>query len=69
MKKLRLFHDRKGNTLTVWFDEPKKETISEELGGDFIVMKDRQGNITGFEKLNYIVSGSRQKLPIEVISA
>ena len=68
MKKLKLFHDKKGNTLTVWFDAPTKEVIAEEIGGDFVVMKDKRGNVIGFEKLNYILESSAQKFPLEIIS-
>jgi len=40
MKKVKVFHDKKGNTLTIWFDDPKKEKIADEIGEDTIVMKD-----------------------------
>lgn len=65
--KLKLFHDKEGNTLTIWFDEPFKETVAEEIGQDVVIMKDKQGKIIGFEKLNYSIPN--KDLPIEVISA
>ncbi len=69
MKKLRIFHDTTGNTLTVWFDEPKKESICEEIDGDIVIMKDKQGNAIGFEKLNFISSPKDDvQLPLEIIS-
>jgi uncharacterized protein YuzE len=42
-----------GNTLTVWFDDPKKEAVCEEIGDDVILIKDRRGKVIGFERLNY----------------
>jgi len=51
--KVRVYHDRAGNTITVWFDDPSKEAICEEVGDDVVIMKDRRGRIIGFERLNY----------------
>ena len=58
MEQVKIFHDRTGNTLTVWFGEPQAEYICEETGGEVILMKDRTGHVIGFEKLNFSVSGS-----------
>lgn len=71
MKKVKLFHDKKGNTLTIWFDDPKKENIAEEIGEDTIVMKDNKGRVIGIEKLNYAVPTSMKdkNLPIEILTA
>lgn len=71
MKKIKVFHDIKGNTLTVWFDEPIKEVVAQEIGQDTVVMKDKNGKIIGMEKLNYRIPYSRsdRSLPVEVISA
>lgn len=30
MEKVRIYFDREGNTLNVWFDDPKKEHVCEE---------------------------------------
>ena len=50
---IKLYYDSVGNTLNVWFDDPKKEYVSEETGEDVILNKDKKGNVIGFEKLNY----------------
>lgn len=57
MEKVKVYYDREGNTLTVWFGEPADEYICEETGNEIIIMKDKNGNVLGFEKLNYL-SGS-----------
>ena len=53
MDKLKVYYDRTGNTLTVWFGDPQDEYVSEETGGEVILMKDKDGHVIGFEKLNY----------------
>lgn len=54
MEKVKVYYDREGNTLTVWFGDPAEEYICEETGDEVILMKDKSGNVLGFEKLNYL---------------
>lgn len=51
MSKIKMYYDSKGKTLSVWFDDPKKETVSEEVGDGTIISKDKKGKVIGFEKL------------------
>lgn len=60
MAKVKVYLDRHGNTLTVWFGNPADEYISEETGDEVILMKDRAGKVIGFERLNYLTSGAEQ---------
>ncbi len=53
MADLNIFHDPTGHTLTVWFGAPQSEYICEETGDEVILMKDREGRVIGFERLNY----------------
>jgi len=67
--KVRVYYDRTGNTLTVWFDDPAKETVCEEIGDDVILMKDRRGRVIGLERLNYLSrkqQGQGANVPVEV---
>lgn len=67
-KKIKIHYDSLGNTLNVWFDDPKKEYISEETGEEVILNKDKKGNVIGFEKLNFSKSKNLlQSLPVEVM--
>lgn len=69
MDKVRIYHDRTGNTLTVWFDNPKKEAICEEVDDDVVLMKDKRGRVIGFERLNYLSrkqQGAKGAIPVEV---
>jgi hypothetical protein len=52
MEKVRVYFDREGSTLNVWFDDPKKEHVCEETGDDMILVKDPNGRTIGFELLN-----------------
>ncbi len=57
--KLKIYHDRIGNTLTVWFGDQKDEYTSEETGSEIVLMKNKDGQVIEVEKLNY--SGSAAK--------
>jgi uncharacterized protein YuzE len=54
MAEVKVFYDRTGNTLVVWFGNPQDEVEAEETGDEVILMKDQQGQVIGFEKLNFL---------------
>jgi uncharacterized protein YuzE len=66
---IQIHYDSLGNTLSVWFDDPQKEYLSEETGDEVILNKDKNGVVIGFEKLNYVRAGSPalSELPVEVV--
>jgi hypothetical protein len=69
MEKVRGYFDREGNTLTVWFDDPKKEHICEESDDDVVLVKDRRGRVIGFERLNFLTRKQLEEgggIPLEV---
>jgi hypothetical protein len=69
MARLRVYYDREGNTLTVWFDDPSKEHICEESEDDVVLVKDRRGHVIGFERLNFLSAKERKddvSIPVEV---
>ncbi len=53
MAELNVYFDPTGRTLTVWFGQPQSEYVAEETGDEIILMKDREGRVIGFERLNY----------------
>lgn len=53
MAQVKVYYDREGNTLTVWFGNPQDEYMCEETGDEVVLMKDRAGQVIGFEKLNF----------------
>jgi hypothetical protein len=67
--KVRVYYDRTGNTLSVWFDDPKKEHICEEISDDMVLVKDRRGHVIGFERLNYLSRKQQAEgvnVPVEI---
>ncbi len=60
MEQVKVFHDKTGNTLTVWFSEPQQEFVCEETGEEVVLMKDRAGKVIGFEKLNFSSSPEKE---------
>jgi len=70
MTEIKVVHDQQGNTLTVWFGNPQDEFVAEETGDEVILMKNKNGNVIGFEKLNYILpASSRLNVAFETIAA
>jgi hypothetical protein len=69
MEKVRIYFDREGNTLNVWFDGPEKEHVCEETDDDVVLVKDRRGRVIGFERLNFLSPKQRKEggaIPLEV---
>ncbi len=52
MDTLKIYYDETGKTLTVWFDDPQKEHIVEETEAEVLLIKDRNGQVIGIERLN-----------------
>lgn len=70
MEKIRIFYDKQGNTLNVWFDDPEKEYMCEETSEEVILVKDKMGRVIGFERLNFLspeAQVSLDELPVEAI--
>ena len=55
MAHVKVYYDQVGNTLTVWFGNPQDECVAEETGDEIVLMKDKSGQVIGFEKLNFLV--------------
>lgn len=54
MAHIRVIHDPAGETLTVYWEEPRTDQVCEETGEGVILIKDRSTqNVIGFEKLYY----------------
>ena len=63
----KIYYDEEGKTLTVWFDDPSKEFLAEETGEDFSLIKDKDGRVIGFERLNYSLE-KPDAVQVELIS-
>ncbi len=53
MGQIRVLYDQEAGTLTVWFGDPKDEDTCEETGDGIVLMKDKVGQVIGFERLDY----------------
>jgi uncharacterized protein YuzE len=70
MAQVKVYYDREGNTLTVWFGNPQDEVIAEETGEEVILMKDKAGQVIGFENLNFTLQNpSDLHIAFETVTA
>jgi uncharacterized protein YuzE len=70
MAQVKVYYDQAGNSLTVWFGNPKDEYVCEETGDEVILMKDKSGQVIGFEKLNFLVpKPSHLQVAFETVAA
>jgi len=70
MAQIKVVYGQIGNTLTVWFGNLQDEIVAEETGDEVILMKDKDGNVIGFEKLNYVLPAStRLNVVFETVAA
>ncbi len=67
MEKIKVIHDTVGHTLTVWLDDPAKESICEETAEEVVLMKDSAGRIIGFELLHYHPVHGEPGLAVETV--
>ena len=58
MVEVKMFYDEAGQTLTVWFNDRAREYVCEETGHEVVLMKDADGRVVGFEKLNFSIPKS-----------
>lgn len=69
MAEVKVFCDQTGNTLTIWFGNPQDEYVCQETGEEVILMKDKAGQVIGFEKLNFsIVKPGSLRVAFEAVS-
>jgi uncharacterized protein YuzE len=69
MEQVKVFYDRTGITLTVWFGDPQDESSAEETGDEVTLMKDRAGRVIGFETLNFTAATPEQlRISFETVS-
>ncbi len=70
MAQIKVYYDQVGSTLTVWFGDPQEEYVSEETGEEIVLMKNKEGHVIGFEKLNFVVARpSHLEVAFETVAA
>lgn len=68
MDKVRVYYDAFAKTLTVWLGDPATEHVAEEADDDTVFMKDAQGHIIGFEKLNVVLTPGSHGVTVELVN-
>ncbi len=69
MDAVKIYYDRNGSTLTVWFGDPETEYVSEETSDEVILMKNKEGKVIGFEKLYFSIPNEEEvRIDFEAIS-
>jgi hypothetical protein len=69
MAQVKVIHDPVGETLTVYWDDPEREEVCEEIGNGLILIKDAQGEAIGFERLYFKSKTSSQELGVVLQTA
>ena len=64
MAHIKVIHDPVGETLTVYWDNPEREELCEEVGHGIILIKDVQGEVIGFERLYFKPKEAPQELDV-----
>ncbi|MBI3245164.1 MAG: DUF2283 domain-containing protein [Deltaproteobacteria bacterium] len=69
MAQVKVIHDPVGETLTVYWDDPERGEVCEEIGNGLILIKDAQGEVIGFERLYFKSKTSSQELGVVLQTA
>jgi uncharacterized protein YuzE len=62
-KRLRIYYFKETDSLDIWFDEPEKEELSEEIDDVVLLKKDKDGTVIGLELIS--IASLRNK-PVEI---
>ena len=69
MAHIRVIYDPVGETLTVYFSEPRADQVCEEIGEGVILIKDRRSReVIGFERLYYKASPGPHTVTVETLA-
>ncbi|MBF0236536.1 MAG: DUF2283 domain-containing protein [SAR324 cluster bacterium] len=70
MAQVKVYYDKVGNTLSVWFGDSQEEYVCEETGDEVVLMKNKLGQVIGFEKFNYSLSAEESlNVAVETVAA
>jgi hypothetical protein len=69
MAHIRVIHDPTGETLTVYWAEPRADQVCEETGEGVVLIKDaHMKEVIGFERLYYRPEPGPQAVTLEMNS-
>lgn len=64
-KQIKFFIDPIGNTFSLWLDDPEKETHAEMNEHEDVLMMDKNNQVIGFEKINFLPEEFIQRLKLK----
>ena len=67
MQKIRFFVDPIGNTISVWFKDPKEEVVCDVDEDGNILSLDKDDKVFGFEKINFLPQTFTKQLVATVL--
>ncbi|HZZ83940.1 MAG TPA: DUF2283 domain-containing protein [Anaeromyxobacteraceae bacterium] len=67
MDAIKLIHDTAGQTLTIWLDDPEKESVVEETADEVVLMKDASGRVIGVEILHFRPASGKARVTLETL--
>jgi uncharacterized protein YuzE len=67
MDAIKVIHDTVGHTLTIWLDDPEKESVSKETSDEVVLMKDGAGRVIGVEILHYHPATNDSRVSVETV--
>ena len=68
MDAIKVIHDTTGHTLTIWLDDPEKESVAEETSDEVVLMKDGAGRVIGVEILHYRPATAELRVSVETVT-
>lgn len=68
MDAIKVIHDTTGHTLTIWLDDPAKESVAEETSDEVVLMKDASGRVIGVEILHYRPATADSRVSVETVT-
>ena len=63
VKTLRIYYFKETDSMDIWFDEPGKEHICEEVNDSILLKRNKEGDVIGIEIISLTTLAKR---PIEV---
>ena len=70
LAQVKEYYDRAGKSLTIWFGDLKDEYVCEETGDQVILMKGKSRQVSGSQKLSFLVSKpSHSLVAFETVAA
>lgn len=65
MSQIKIVQDKENHTLMVFFGDPGGEVLSEAIDDTTVLFRNEDGEIIGFEKLEFDTQGAAVEVSVE----